>query len=227
MTKNHILKACKKEKNSIQSSATRGSWALEKTLLFDICGVLYDVSGGNRRMLEWLGDGVSEQQMLGRWVLSEPVRRVELGEISMEEFARGVIEDLRFPVDADTFLREYDSWHKGPYKGAVELVRDLSKKYVTASFSNISEFQWSKIRKTGIVEHVKFNFASFEIGYVKPDREAFAYVIGKLGRRPSEICFFDDNQTNVDAANEMGIRSYMTRGLGELRDRLLGLGVLP
>ena len=198
-----------------------------KALVFDICGVLYDVGGGNRRMLEWLGEGYSEQQMLGKWVLSEPVRRVELGEISVEEFARGVIDDMRFPVDVDAFIKEYDSWHKGPYEGAVELIRDLSKKYVTASFSNISEFQWSKIRKTGFIEYMKFNFASFEIGYVKPDREAFAYVIGKLDRRPSEICFFDDNQTNVDAANEMGIRSCRTRGLGELRDRLFELGVLP
>jgi putative hydrolase of the HAD superfamily len=197
-----------------------------KALVFDICGVLYDVRGGNRRMLEWLGNGHTEQEMLKKWVLSEPVRLVELGAISNEEFARRVVDDLGFPMDADTFLREYDSWHRGPFEGAVELVRDLSKKYVTATLSNISEFQWTKIRNSGVTDHMKFNFISFEIGCVKPDREAFDLVLGTLGCGPAEIYFFDDNRVNVDAAAGMGIRAHLTRGLGELKRTLSDLGFL-
>jgi putative hydrolase of the HAD superfamily len=196
-----------------------------KALVFDICGVLYDVSGGNRRMLEWLGSGYSEQQILAKWVLSEPVRLIELGEISMDEFARGVIADLWLPVNVDTFIEEYDSWHKGPYPGAVELVRDLSKKYVTATLSNISEFQWAKIRNSGIADHMKFNFISFEIGLVKPDREAFDHVMRTLGRGPEEIYFFDDNRVNVEAAASMGIRAYLTPGIGGLKRTLSALGI--
>jgi putative hydrolase of the HAD superfamily len=200
--------------------------ARAKDLVFDICGVLYDVSGGVERMLEWLNGCVDERELLRRWVTSAPVKQVELGRINMEEFARGAIADLQLPVDVDTFIKEYDSWHKGPYQGAVELIRDLSKKYVTASFSNISESQWSKIRKSGITRYMEFNFVSFEIGHVKPDREAFDYVMEALGRDPADIYFFDDNQVNIDAAAGVGIRAYRTRGVGELRDTLSTLGIL-
>jgi HAD superfamily hydrolase (TIGR01509 family) len=197
-----------------------------KALVFDICGVLYDVSGGNRRMLEWLGGGYDEQRMLAKWVRSEPVRRVEVGEISIGEFARGAVEDLGFPVDPQTFLREYDSWHRGPYEGTAELIRDLSKNYVTASLSNISEFQWAKIRKAGFVEHFRFNFVSCETGYVKPDRQAFDHLTETLGVAPAEVCFFDDNRVNVDAAAGLGIRAHLTRGISELKDILAALGIL-
>jgi FMN phosphatase YigB (HAD superfamily) len=70
---------------------------------------------------------------------------------------------------------------------------------VTASLSNISDFQWAKIRKAGLVTHMKCNFVSCRIGHVEPDRHAFAHVTATLGVSPS----------------------------GELKDALAELGCLP
>ena len=178
-------------------------------------------------MLEWLGEGYDEQKVLAKWVLSEPVRRVERGEISVEEFSRGVVDDLRLPVDPETFIREYDSWHKGPYEGAAELIEELSETYVTASLSNISEFQWAKIRRAEFVRRMKFNFVSFEIGCAKPDTRAFDHVLRTLRAAPPDVCFFDDNRLNVETAAGMGIRAHRTCGVGELRETLASLGILP
>jgi FMN phosphatase YigB (HAD superfamily) len=107
----------------------------------------------------------------------------------------------------------------------VELVRDLSKKYVTATLSNISEFQWSKIRASGIPDHMSFNFISCEIGCVKPDREAFDHVMRTLGCGPAGFYFFDDNRVNVEAAAGFGIPAFLTRGIGELKRALSDLGI--
>ena len=70
---------------------------------------------------------------------------------------------------------------------------------------------------------MNFNFASYEIGYLKPEKEAFEYVIGELQCDASEILFFDDNIVNVEAAKKMNIQSYQTRGVRELRGKIVDL----
>jgi putative hydrolase of the HAD superfamily len=192
-------------------------------LLFDICGVLFDVSGGVECMLAWLDRSINEEQLLKRWVSSSPVRQFELGNIGIDEFAREVIREFNFPVNESQFITEYISWHKGPYDGAIELVKRISKEYTTASFSNINELQWAKISKSGLLHHMSHNFASYKIGFVKPEKEAFAYVVDQLKCEPSRILFFDDNRVNVDAANEMSLRGHRTRGIVELKKKLKDL----
>lgn len=189
-------------------------------LLFDVCGVLFDVSGGVACMLEWLHLRIDEGELLKRWVSSPHVRGFELGRIGIREFARGVVGEFNLPVDESRFIRNYLAWHKGPYPGAVDLIRELSGKYITASFSNINRLQWSKIGASGLLDSMRYNFASYQIGLLKPDREAFSYVVDHLGCEPSHILFFDDNQANVDAANKMKIHGYRTRGTHELKDKL-------
>ena len=132
-----------------------------KVLLFDICGVLFDVSGGVECMLEWVDRSINEEQLLRRWISSSPVKQFELGTIKLGEFALEVVREFNFPVDESQFIDEYVSWHKGPYDGAVELIRRISEEYITASFSNINELQWSKINETGLLDHMSHNFESY------------------------------------------------------------------
>jgi FMN phosphatase YigB (HAD superfamily) len=189
-------------------------------MLFDICGVLFDVSGGVQCMLEWLGGRVDEEQLLKRWISSSPVRQFELGRIEMQEFAEQVVREFDFPVSERRFIEEYVSWHRGPYEGSVELVRVVSKEYVTASFSNINQLQWSRISESGLLDHMRYNFASYQIGFLKPEKEAFAHVIDRLSCDPSGILYFDDNLVNVEAAIEMKMNAYRTRGIVELKEKL-------
>ena len=192
-------------------------------MLFDICGVLFDVSGGVECMLKWLNWNINEEQLLRRWISSLPVKQFELGKMEIREFAQAVVREFNFPVNESQFIDEYMSWHKGPYDGAIEAIQGISKEYITASFSNINELQWSKIYESGLLDHMRFNFASYKIGYLKPEKEAFAYVIDQLNCNPSEILFFDDNQANVETANEIMIHGYRTRGIVELKEKLKDL----
>ena len=47
-------------------------------LLFDVGGVLVQLSGVEI-MLEWLGHGISEEELWRRWLQSVPVRQFEPG----------------------------------------------------------------------------------------------------------------------------------------------------
>ena len=194
-----------------------------EVLLFDMGGVLFDISAGVRCMLQWMNWSINEEQLLRRWTSSSPVRQFELGEIDSRAFAEAIVRDFHLPVSESEFIRKYSTWFESPYDGAVEMVQRLSKEYITASFTNTNEIQWSKFCESGLVEHMKYNFASHEIGKLKPDKEGFAYVIDHLNCDPRKILFFDDTQVNVDVANLMNIHGYKVRGIEELKVKLKNL----
>lgn len=62
-----------------------------------------------------------------------------------------------------------------------------------------------------------YHFASHLMGKVKPDIEAFDYVVAELGVLPSSILFFDDNQMNVEAAQKVGMNATQVIGFDQLQ----------
>jgi putative hydrolase of the HAD superfamily len=58
---------------------------------------------------------------------------------------------------------------------------------------------------------------SCETGVAKPDREAYEIVAGRLGVEPRDCLFLDDNETNVLAAREAGMRAEVFRDPAQVR----------
>ena len=191
-----------------------------KVLLFDIGGVLFDVRGGIQCLFEWMNWDSDEDQLLKRWFSSEPVRQFDTGSIDAGEFAERAVRDFKLPVNENRFLNAYTSWVKEPYDGAVDLIHSLSRRYITASLSNVSEAHWSTVRRSGLAAQLHFNFPSCKTGLLKPDRNAFINVIEQLNCRPSEILFFDDSRINVDASKSLHIQGHKVNGVDELRLKL-------
>ena len=61
--------------------------------------------------------------------------------------------------------------------------------------------QWdANYESTPLTEAFAYRFLSFELGLVKPDREIFDAVAGRLPVPRTQVLFLDDNAVNVDAA---------------------------
>lgn len=61
---------------------------------------------------------------------------------------------------------------------------------------------------------------SSEIGYVKPEPEAFQEMLKSLDVIPSESLLIDDSTLNVKAAKELGMSGYVFTTVGELQELL-------
>ena len=83
---------------------------------------------------------------------------------------------------------------------------------------NLNRFEGKQIKKL---------FISSEIGCIKPDKEAFEYVID-WGIDPQNTLFIDDKQENLDVAKEFGF--YTLLALNEIdlsyaiRTKLISIG---
>jgi putative hydrolase of the HAD superfamily len=65
--------------------------------------------------------------------------------------------------------------------------------------------------------HFKVLAYSCEIGVAKPDRQAYEIVADRLGVEPGACLFLDDNETNVLAAREAGMRAEVFHNPGQAR----------
>jgi glucose-1-phosphatase len=202
-----------------------GDDALPAVVLFDLGGVLADFGGlGPLRQMSGID---SDEELWRRWLTSEPVRRFESGIGSDEDFAAALVEEWQLPITADELLEMFPGWLIGAYDGAVELVRETASRARVACFSNSNRLHWEAgVERWPLLREFERAFASFEIGAVKPDPEAFEIVVGELGVDAERILFLDDNQLNVDAALSAGLQSRRVSGVDGARRALVDAGVL-
>ncbi len=191
----------------------------DTVLLFDMGGVLIDYPGAGR-LLKWMPEGTSEEELNRRWHGSRAIRLFESGKCDAGTFADAMISELSFAVGRDAFLEEFRLIPGGFLPNATEILGRL-RGFRTACFSNTNELQWGRLESEhGLEAHFAKCFLSYRIGFTKPDREAFLYVIDKLGVRPEHIYFFDDTDINVNMAKECGMNACKVRGTAELESRL-------
>ena len=195
-------------------------------LLFDLVGVLVE---GSYRTTQAILEATSmnDEELRGFWMTSPTVRDFDSGRISGRDFGEKMVDDLNLPIDSAEFLELFGSWLAGLYDGTEELLSKLSGSYRLGCFSNINEIMWPPIRdKYGMGQLLNDYFLSYEMGMLKPDTEAFEYVIKELDIMPDRIAFFDDLEANVETAKQVGMNSFVTKGLPELQDQLRQQGVL-
>jgi putative hydrolase of the HAD superfamily len=90
-----------------------------------------------------------------------------------------------------------------------------------------------------LIEHVRTHFKwmedfafktfSAEVRLIKPDGAIYQHTLKGLGLPAAETLFLDDRETNIRAAQTLGIQAIQFRSIGQLKDDLeaLGFPVLP
>jgi putative hydrolase of the HAD superfamily len=193
-------------------------------LLFDLGGVLIDFAGFEE-LSRLLPDTPGKSEIRSRWINSEAVQRFERGHIAPDEFAQRIIVEYELRLSAEDFIKRFVEWARGPYPGAIELLRRARQNHRVASLSNSNELH-TPIHRRSLERVVDTFYFSDEIGHVKPDCEIFEHVVCDLAVPPERIAFFDDTTVNISAAQELGLTAYWVDGIEALKTQLQCLGLL-
>jgi len=196
------------------------------TIIFDLGGVLFELSGA-RLVCEWTRERLTPAELLEKWLASPAVRDFECGRIDFAVFRARLKEELELQVSDDIFTDAFAGWITGAYPGAEELLQALSARYRLACLSNTNAFHWDILEREydllPLFDHV---FASFRMGLVKPDPDAFDHVVTALDRPAGSLAFFDDSRANVEAALSCGLRAFRVDGVNGVRRVLREEGLL-
>ena len=98
---------------------------------------------------------------------------------------------------------------------------DLSKKLfqkgiILGILSNTEQASYSVIKKLTSLEHFKYKFLSYKIGYLKPESEIYDYVIDNIPYPKEELLFIDDLKSNIESARSHGINSIQYTNFKQL-----------
>lgn len=121
---------------------------------------------------------------------------------------------------AQTAIHEWSD-----FSGIVDhrYLQHLQEKYIGVPISvltNGTSRLNSDLTKLGIKNSFFKIFNSAEIGFCKPDKKIYHYVIEQFGCRPSEVLFVDDSQLNVQAASEVGMITHHYKSFEDFKKQV-------
>ncbi|HWT83964.1 MAG TPA: HAD-IA family hydrolase [Candidatus Methylomirabilis sp.] len=188
-----------------------------QVILFDLGGVLIE-SSGRDTLRTLLPDELERDQVLDRWIQSPIVKQFERGLLSPEAFAAAFINEWRLPLGPAEFLEVFATWPKGFFAGAKALVRALRTQHRVACLSNTNSVHWERVPELPTLFDA--SFPSHLTGFLKPEREAYDYVLGELGVEANAVYFFDDLLPNIVAARAIGMNAFHVRGFSDIAPTL-------
>ena len=197
-----------------------------EVLLFDVTDVLVEPSSKVRNtILSWRN--MSNQELGEYWIQSPAARAFDQGKISSHTYAKLVVQELDIPVRPLEFLELYRNWPQRLYEGIPELLSTLGSQCRLACFSNTNEAHWPRIQeKFNLSALIGERFLSYEIGLLKPDKDAFEFVVQALDCPAEKIAFFDHNQLTIDVAKTHVMHAFHSTGRDQLQSILGALEIL-
>jgi putative hydrolase of the HAD superfamily len=155
----------------------------------------------------------------------ELVPAFEEGRLSLDDYLeRSVFYQLRAFTRED-FKRFMFSLSK-PKTGVLEIARELSSKYFTATINNESrELNQYRIETFGLADCFELFVSSCFVGIRKPDDRIYRLALDLVQHAPEDCCFIDDRPGNVEVAVRVGMRTVLMKDPAQLRRDLQGLGV--
>ena len=91
--------------------------------------------------------------------------------------------------------------------------------------TNQEKYRTKYIKEVMFPEVFDGVFSSSELGVKKPDPKYYKYIINDLCSNqvitePGDLAYFDDEPSNVDSAEQLGIRSYLYTGILQVKNLL-------
>jgi putative hydrolase of the HAD superfamily len=190
-----------------------------KHIIFDLGGVLIELKG-LESMLSM--SNLTESEFWHKWLTTKTVKDFESGRLDAKKFSEQIVQEFTLGIESYLFLEQFKSWPSGFYEGVPEFLNNLRKKYKLSCLSNSNTLHWNEfVQNWNLKTYFDYTFASHEIGFVKPDKEIFVYVLNYLNLKPEDILYFDDNILNIEATKNLGINSILTKGFSEVQDYFL------
>lgn len=174
--------------------------------------VCFDLGGVVVRLAESLAQaadlaGIRPEQYANRRLDLAPIMALLL------EFETGKLDEATFfqqaattmEIEPDVLKRTHAAWIIERYPGVTELWQQLRQIGLgLACLSNTSSPHWLIMSQPGrrfvpfdMLDHA---LASHEIGFHKPDPEAFKVLEQRSGLKGRDILYFDDHPANIEAA---------------------------
>ena len=143
--------------------------------------------------------------------------RLDTGKITLSEFRQAIRDFTQVNLADDRIDEAWCAMLLDFPEENIKLLQKLSiegyKLYLLSNTNEMHIDYYTKYLKQQfghdlLSELFDRTFYSHEIGYRKPNHEAFEYVLKAEGLKPAETLFIDDLEHNVIGARQTGMQAY-------------------
>lgn len=108
--------------------------------------------------------------------------------------------------------------------GMYELVNELKGRGTKVLLlTNVTPIYAEILEQKGHYDPFDFKVLSYEVGSWKPDIKIYQHALNKLGVKPNEAVFIDDQEKNIVAAQNLGIHGIIFRNTEQVKKELIDL----
>lgn len=180
-----------------------------EALLFDLGNVLVEIDFGRMFIALERGSGASAADLRERFVFDEAYEKHERGELTFAEYARSLRRNLGLDLGDDTLLAAWNAIFVRPVPGIEALLEQVGKRWPLYALTNSNAAHqkvWARDYAEILAPFGRV-FVSSEMGWRKPQPEAFLQVAQEIGVLPEQILFFDDTLENIVGAQAVGLQT--------------------
>jgi len=188
-----------------------------KAIIFDVGGVymqgsFVDFVNQSRQIL-----GINETFYVDKLIVFD--KRYNSGEISIEECFRSY---FGVEINDDQMKQIINVWTNTwkPTPEMIDLVINLKKNYRLAILSNSDPVNSENYTRLGWYQYFDPIILSHEVHLLKPDKRIYEITLEKLGLKPEECLFIDDQADCLVPAADMGMSVIQFRSVPQLKAEL-------
>ena len=192
------------------------------SIIFDCFGVLADPVLSYWYRDNYLNLGLVDAE------LEATLRRFDLGELTEDDIFDRFSKYEGITATRDEIRKQTDLYMK-LNKELIKVIRGLRTngyQIVLLSNANHSFFDRKIFAEfPDFKELFDYIVISSQVKMVKPDPEIYLHTLEKVGKRPDESIFIDDNSKNVETAENLGIHGHIFKDIGSLKEYFMSLDV--
>ena len=196
---------------------------MHKAVILDLGGVVVDVDF-RRVFRSWAKHaGTSTDVFFERWSLDEAYEQHETGDLTFRQYASHLGQTFDVQLPMSHWRRGWNDIFTGTFDSVIPLLHEVRKHTPLHAFTNTNathEHFWrTRYPELDVFQHI---FVSSRIGRRKPNVDAYHYVTDRVGVRPEEVLFLDDNTDNIEGATAAGLDARLVSSEAEVAALLRG-----
>ena len=189
--------------------------------IFDLGNVIVDIDF-NRVMGVWSDlSRVPLANLQSNFVMGEAFHRHERGQMTDEEFAATVCDEMGMALSFDQFAAGWQAVFVALRPEVIAVMKQLREKghrVVVLSNTNRLHTNFWPGEYPEIAEAADKIYLSQEMGTRKPEPDIYLKLLQEEGTPAELAIFFDDNADNIKGAQQLGIASILVTGKETIPD---------
>lgn len=189
--------------------------------IFDLGNVIVDIDF-NRVLGDWSDySRVPLASLQKNFVMGDAFRRHERGQMSDEDFAAAICEEMNMALSFEQFAAGWQAVFVALRPEVIALMgqlRERGHRVVVLSNTNRLHTNFWPGEYPQIAQAADKIYLSQEMGMRKPDAEIYQQLLETEGFSADRAIFFDDNADNIKGAQQAGIASILVTGRETLPD---------